>query len=165
MNAHTVPTFAEIVATLTAEQDLLLAAMGEATDRKDNDRYGQLSVRWTELGVLFDALWTHKKEVDRKAQCAPVAPVAAAEHGTFVQLDERRQAACMDAAIEVEAIARALPGLVPNGSESVHEQHYLVRAMAGRLLRLASLLMSGLSDDAVSTAHLERVLNLDCGQG
>ena len=162
MTAYTVPTFAELVAVLTAEQDVVLAAMGDATDCKDNDRYGQLHARWLELGVAFDALWTRKKEADRKVQCAPVA---AAECSTFVQLDERRQAVCMDAAIELETIARVLPSLVPNDGEGVHGQHYAVRAMAGRVLRLASVLMSGLGDESVSTAHLERVLNLDCGQG
>ena len=46
-----------------------------------------------------------------------------------------------------------------------HFGHFQVRAMAGRLLRLSSVIMSGLDDDVVGTEHLEHIINLDSGQG
>lgn len=77
-------------------------------------------------------------------------------------LEERRRVACLEAAWEMDAIARALPGMV---NRDEHFGHLQVRAMAGRLLRLSSVIMSGLDDDVVDTEHLERIINLDSGQG
>ena len=78
MNTPTVPTFAEIVATLTAEQDALLVSMDKALARKNIAKYEVLHARFTELGVAFDALWHHKEAV-RKAQYQPAAAAAPAE--------------------------------------------------------------------------------------
>ena len=41
----------------------------------------------------------------------------------------------------------------------------LVRAMAGRLLRLSYVLMGALGDDAETTESLARIISLDGGQG
>lgn len=85
--------------------------------------------------------------------------------GGLVRMDARRQSAALDAAIELEALARLLPSLVPNNGDNSHEAHYSVRGVAGRVLRLASVVMSALSDESEATERLERVLNLDHGQG
>ena len=83
----------------------------------------------------------------------------------LVNMDKRRHMACLEATWELDVIARALPGLVPNIDEETYSAQFLVRAMAGRLLRLSSVLMCALSDDTVPTDSLERILSLDGGQG
>ncbi len=85
--------------------------------------------------------------------------------GGLVRMDARRQRVAVDAATELEVLARLLPRLVPDDGENSHESHYAVRGVAGRVLRLASVLLSSLSDESEATVHLEDVLNIDCGQG
>lgn len=82
----------------------------------------------------------------------------------FVAMDEDRQELVLQAALEVDALARVLPGMVPNIPEA-EGAHFLVRAMAGRLLRLASVLMSAAGDSGEPTERLARVLYLQKGQG
>lgn len=77
-------------------------------------------------------------------------------------LEERRRMACLQAAWEVDAIARALPGMV---NRDEHFGHLQVRAMAGRLLRLSSVIIFGLDDGVVDTERLEHIISLDGGQG
>lgn len=50
----------------------------------------------------------------------------------------------LSAVYELDALARIAPGLVPVTDDQVH---YLIRGICGRMLRLTSLLMSGLDDD------------------
>lgn len=83
----------------------------------------------------------------------------------MVQMDDRRQMVCLEAAWEIDAVARILPGLVPIGDEDSHQAHLVVRAMAGRLLRLTHVLMGALSDNVEETERLENVVGLESGQG
>ena len=71
---------------------------------------------------------------------------------------------CLEVAWEIDAMARVLPDLVPNTDEG-YGHHFLVRAMAGRLLRLSYVLMGALGDDAETTESLARIISLDGGQG
>lgn len=79
-----------------------------------------------------------------------------------IQIDEDRIKLMLDAVYEADKIARVLPGLVPLDEES---SYYAVRAMAGRLLRLTSVLMSGLSDDAVPNEDMKSILSFEISQG
>lgn len=82
----------------------------------------------------------------------------------LVNMDEKRQLLCLEVAWEIDAMARVLPGMVPNSDEG-NGAHFLARAMAGRLLRLSKVLMPALGDDSETTASLERIISLDGGQG
>lgn len=81
-----------------------------------------------------------------------------------LSLSHARMMVCLEAAWEIDALARALPGQVPNIEECMAAGH-VVRGISGRLLRLAFVLMSGLGDDAQPTAKLEKVITFDGGQG
>ncbi len=81
-----------------------------------------------------------------------------------VALSRDRQLMCLEAVWELDALARVLPGLVPNIAE-VDGAHYAVRGVAGRILRLSWVLMNALEDEAVATAKLRRVIELQEGQG
>lgn len=61
-----------------------------------------------------------------------------------VYLPPARAALCLEAAWELDALARLLPKLVTPNDE---QEHLTVRGVAGRLLRLSSVLMSVLNDD------------------
>jgi hypothetical protein len=65
--------------------------------------------------------------------------------------DAARRAVCLDAAYELEALALALPGLVPKEVDGVH---FVVRGIAARLVQLSGVVMAGLGDEAESTASL-----------
>ena len=78
-------------------------------------------------------------------------------------ITENRLHLCLEAAWELDALARCLPGLVLN-VEDTKMSYLAVRGIAGRLLRLASVLMSGLDDDSESEAKLQSILFLE-GQG
>jgi|GEM_PF-2005629 hypothetical protein len=87
----------------------------------------------------------------------------------LVEVNERRRMVCLQATWEIDAIARALPGLVPDGDEESPEHsgapRFLVRAMAGRMLRLTHVLMGALGDFIDTTEDLERIVTLNGGQG
>lgn len=72
-----------------------------------------------------------------------------------LEFDTARRAVCMDATYEIEALAAALPGLVPKEMD-VDGVHFVVRGIAARLVHLSGVLMDGLGDDAQSTANLRR---------
>lgn len=80
----------------------------------------------------------------------------------LVNIDERRQMLFLEVAWEIDAMARVLPNLVPCVADS-SGAHFVVRAMAGRLLRLSGVLM-GL-DDNEATDDLMQVIDLQAGQG
>lgn len=84
--------------------------------------------------------------------------------GGQVILSYDRVLVCLEAAWELDALARVLPGLVPNVEEA-HGAYHAVRGIAGRFLRLSSVLMSGLDDEGAPTSGLERVIHLQEGQG
>lgn len=66
--------------------------------------------------------------------------------------DSARRAVCIDATYEIEALAAALPGLVPHDSDGAH---LVVRGICARLLRLSAVVMSGLCEDGVSVKDLQ----------
>jgi hypothetical protein len=76
-----------------------------------------------------------------------------------VTLSDARHLVCLEAAFELEALAFALPGLVPAVNNS-NLAHYAVRGFSGRLLQLAEALMGGLSDTVMETKELERRVHL-----
>lgn len=74
-----------------------------------------------------------------------------------------RQELCLRAAWEMDKLARILPGMVPLDDE---QNHFAVRGIAGRMLRLTSVLMSGLGDDDEENSDLKRIVFFeDGGQG
>lgn len=81
----------------------------------------------------------------------------------LVNLDARRQDLCLEIAWEIEAIARALPGMVPTNDSGDTAPHFMARAMGGRLLALADVLSRALGDESEDTARLERVINFENG--
>lgn len=82
----------------------------------------------------------------------------------LVNMDEPRQMLVMETAWEIDALARVLPDLVPNTADN-NGAHFVVRAMAGRLLRLSHVLMGAAGDDAEATDVLAQVVTLNGGQG
>ena len=71
---------------------------------------------------------------------------------------------CLEVAWEIDALARALPSLVPCVADNVPaDPHFVVRAMCGRLLRLSGVLM-GMADNEAAD-DLMRVIDLQAGQG
>lgn len=80
-----------------------------------------------------------------------------------VTLSELRHLVCMEAAREIDALCRTLPGLVH--VEDDHELHLVVRGIAARILRLSNTLGAGLFDEAVSVEELSRRVFLGGGGG
>jgi hypothetical protein len=74
--------------------------------------------------------------------------------------DERRRL-CLEGVYELDKIARVLPQLVPLDDD---QNHYAVKALAGRMLRLTSMLMSGM-DEYEATAKLEDIVHFGVGAG
>lgn len=78
-----------------------------------------------------------------------------------IPMNEPHRRLCLEVAWEIDALARVLPGLVP--SIDKNDAHFVVRAMAGRLLRLSHVLMGAADNDALD--DLAQIINLDGGQG
>lgn len=83
--------------------------------------------------------------------------------GGQVILSYDRVLVCLEAAWELDALARVLPGLVPCVADGAPDPHFVVRAMAGRLLRLSGVLM-GMADNEAAD-DLVNVIDLQSGQG
>lgn len=71
---------------------------------------------------------------------------------------------CLDAVWEIDKLAKLLPGVVP---QTIEGEYLVVRGIAGRMLRLTSALMQGLSENAVSTDEIAQIVTLvgDASQG
>lgn len=79
-------------------------------------------------------------------------------------MSETRHRLCLEVAWEIDAIARVLPDLVPCGADQpAADPHFVVRALAGRLLRLSGVLMGAVDDP--SHDALVSVIDLQSGQG
>lgn len=78
-------------------------------------------------------------------------------------LSKSRHDICMEAVIELDALCRILPDLVH--VEGDHEPHMVVRGIAGRMLRLANVLIAGIDDRGVDVADLRRRVLLENGAG
>lgn len=104
--------------------------------------------------------------ITRAATSAQPGMNAATTESTGVTLSERRMMVCLDAAWEIDALVRILPDQVPDIDEC-RGAHLVVRGIAGRLLRLTSLLMSGIGEggDDGDIEALERIVSLSKGQG
>ena len=69
---------------------------------------------------------------------------------------------CLEAAWEIDKLARIMPGLVPLDED---QGHLVVRGLCGRMLRLTSFLMNGLGDKSVPNEDMEKILYFELGQG
>lgn len=83
---------------------------------------------------------------------------------SLATMTEQRQMVSLEAVWEIDAIARNLPGLA-DGVEDQTAVRLLVRAMAGRMLRLTGALMSVLNEEDEPTEDLARIVMLHGGQG
>lgn len=77
-------------------------------------------------------------------------------------VDGARRELCIQSAYELDKIARTLPGLVPRTED---QEFYLVKALAGRMLRLTSALMGALGDIELSDEQLSNIVHFDVGNG
>lgn len=78
-------------------------------------------------------------------------------------LDEERISLLLDAVYEADKLARILPDMVPLDED---QAHYAVRAIAGRLLRLTHVLMSGLQEGEITNEKMDSILSFSgCSQG
>lgn len=74
--------------------------------------------------------------------------------------DKERQAICLEGVWELDKIARTLPDLV---TLEDNQEYFIVRALAGRMLRLTSMLMSAFDDEPNDA--LKRIVSFEKGQG
>ena len=70
---------------------------------------------------------------------------------------EQRQLICLECAYELDAIAVALPSMVPD-SEDARGAHLLVRGMSARLRQLSTILVRAIDDDHETNERLEQLL-------
>lgn len=77
------------------------------------------------------------------------------------QWDDERRRICLEGAWELDKIARILPDLVPLDDD---QNHYAVKAMAGRMLRLTNMLMDAFNQDE-SNDKIKKAVCFDLGQG
>ena len=73
-------------------------------------------------------------------------------------VDAARRDLCLESVYELDKIARTLPGLVPRTED---QEFYLVKALAGRMLRLTSALMGALGDIDVPDKDIHRIVHFD----
>jgi hypothetical protein len=77
----------------------------------------------------------------------------------IVTLGESRQALCLEAVLELEALCESLPGLVPEGMECISGPHNALKHIAKRMRSLTGVLVVGLADPNFEIASLKRVVN------
>jgi len=75
--------------------------------------------------------------------------------------DEDRKHLCLEGVWELEKIAKTLPDLVSMREDG---EHFIVRALAGRMLQLTGTLMSALDEDYITTKELERSVHFGNGR-
>lgn len=75
--------------------------------------------------------------------------------------DKERKGICLEGVWELDKIARTLPDMV---TLEENQEYFIVRAMAGRMLRITSMLMSAISDDVENEA-LKKYIDFERGQG
>jgi hypothetical protein len=73
-----------------------------------------------------------------------------------------RRDLCLQCAHELDDIASALPGLIPNVKGGGHT---LAKALASRMLRLTSALMSALDEDRVTDNEIHQIVNFHLFDG
>jgi hypothetical protein len=79
-----------------------------------------------------------------------------------LHLNDARLSVCLDAVYELDELVRLLPAQMnSNDEDDLHNARFIVRGLAGRMLRLTSVLLSGLGEDNfVSTDDLEKIVHL-----
>jgi hypothetical protein len=78
-------------------------------------------------------------------------------------VSEERKALMMDAIYELDKLARVVPNFVALDDS---QNYFAVRGLCGRMLRLTSVLMSGLDINDLSDKALKDILDLAApGQG
>ncbi|MFY9138641.1 hypothetical protein [Zwartia sp.] len=78
-----------------------------------------------------------------------------------LHLNDARLSVCLDAVYELDTLARLLPVQMNcNNEDDFHNARLVVRSLAGRMLRLTSVLLSGLGDEHYSTDELEKIIHL-----
>lgn len=76
-----------------------------------------------------------------------------------VTLSAARALICLQATWEIDALARALPDLVPHTEETI-EARLVVRGIAARIMQLNEAVMGGINDDAETVNRLHNAVNL-----
>lgn len=78
-----------------------------------------------------------------------------------VPWNKERKSICLEGVWELDKIARVLPDLV---TLEDNQEYFIVRAMAGRMLRITKMLMSAIGDD-VENEKLKKCIDFEHGQG
>ena len=77
-----------------------------------------------------------------------------------VTIGEKRHGVLLESAWELEALANLLPKVACNEVPEALQSAYQVRCIASRIRALASVLMSGLSDELAPTVELVKVVEV-----
>lgn len=77
-----------------------------------------------------------------------------------VIMTEKRSHLCLEASWELEAMSELLTKVAMYGALETNAAGYQVRCISSRLKVLASVMMSGLSDEQMPTDDLERKLKV-----
>lgn len=76
-----------------------------------------------------------------------------------VTLSAMRSYICLQATWEIDALARALPDLVPHTEETI-EARLVVRGIAARIMQLNEAVMGGLEDEILTVGRLHNAVTL-----
>ena len=82
-----------------------------------------------------------------------------AEDGS-TRLSAERLGICLESTWEIDALARALPGLIPITDTDSSALHFAVRGIAARILQLNDAVMAGLWDDGHTLLNLQKTVTL-----
>jgi len=151
--------------TLDAFTDWLLQSHGATSDAMDTTEGDTYRAHLASFGRTNTALQLLNEFKAAHPTSASADSGDSEPQSLFAEVNERRRMVCLEAAWEIDAIARILPGLVPNVDEEAYSTRLVVRSMAGRLLRLSNALMCALGDEVETTEHLERIVTLNGGHG
>jgi len=77
-----------------------------------------------------------------------------------VTMDDKRLGLLLESAWELDALANLLPKVTSHEVPEALQSAYQVRCIASRIKALASVLMSGLSDELAQTAELGEVVKV-----
>jgi hypothetical protein len=78
-----------------------------------------------------------------------------------LHLNDARLSVCLSAIYELDTLARLLPVQMNcNDIDDFHDASLVARGLAGRMLRLTSVLLSGLGEEDCSINDLEKIVYL-----
>lgn len=92
-----------------------------------------------------------------KSNTAKATAKATSDEGLV--MDEARRLVCLEAAWEIDALARLLPSIVPRIDDTM-EEFLQVRGIAARLRSISSVLMGACGDEHETTVNLRNALGL-----